>query len=52
MISWWRTLAPPLKVGVGLAVCLAVAGVLYVVVTLVLIGLGNAGIGESCKPGC
>jgi hypothetical protein len=51
-MSWWRTLAPPLKVGVGVIVSVAVAGVLYVIVTLVLIGLANLGIGESCKPSC
>jgi hypothetical protein len=46
-VSWWRSLAPFPKVAVALLAGVAAAGALYFVLTLVLIGLANLGIGDG-----
>jgi hypothetical protein len=50
--SWWRSLSPPAKAGVAALVCVVLAGLVYVTVSLALIGLATLGIGETCRPGC
>lgn len=48
----WKTLSLRGRLLTFTAMALLIVAVGYIFVTLMMIGLGNLGIGESCKPGC